>query len=253
MVESLFPEIQLPWYLWALAFFGAFSLGLKKSGLNGIDIFFVTILAMVYGGKASTGIIVPLLISADILAVMYYHRHTQWKYLKRLIPWMITGILIGVYFGHDLPENLFRMGMTCIVLVSAAVMVWWEWRASKKIPDNPWFAGTTGIMAGFATMVGNLAGAFSNLFFLAMRLPKNHFIGTGAWLFLIINVFKLPFHVLLWKTITYETLVIDVALLPAIVLGFFIGVKIVDRIREKRYRQLIILLTVIGAVMILFG
>jgi hypothetical protein len=67
-------------------------------------------------------------------------------------------------------------------------------------------------MAGITTMLGNLAGAFSNLYFLAMRLPKNHFIGTSAWLFLVINLFKLPFQVLYWKNITISSLQTDLVL-----------------------------------------
>jgi len=253
MDEAVFAGLHLSWQSWALSLLGAFSLGMNKAGINGIAIFFVTVAALVFGSKASTGIILPLLVSADIFAVWYYHRHTQWKYLRKLIPWMVAGTLLGVYIGKDLPEDIFRLSMAVIILISVIIMVWWETRKSEKVPDNVWFAGTTGVLAGFTTMVGNLAGAFSNLFFLAMRLPKQHFIGTGAWLFLIINVFKVPFHVWVWETITWETLIIDAALLPGIVLGFFAGVKIVAKIREKRYRQMIIVLTGLGALLIFFA
>ena len=109
-----------------------------------------------------------------------------------------------------------------------------------------------GVMAGITTMIGNLAGAFSNIYFLAMRLPKNVFIGTAAWLFLIVNAIKLPFHIFVWKTISRETLMIDLKLIPGIILGLFIGVRLVKVIREKFYRKLILILTAIGAILILF-
>ncbi|MBT8293884.1 MAG: sulfite exporter TauE/SafE family protein, partial [Eudoraea sp.] len=82
--------------------------------------------------------------------------------------------------------------------------------------------------------------------------PKNVFIGTAAWLFLIVNVIKLPFHIFVWKTISWETLVIDLKLIPGIILGLFIGVRLVKIIREKFYRKLILILTAIGAILILF-
>jgi uncharacterized membrane protein YfcA len=99
-------------------------------------------------------------------------------------------------------------------------------------------------------MLGNLAVAFSNLYFLAMRLPKNHFIGTSAWLFLVINLFKLPFQVLYWKNITISSLQIDLLLIPALALGFFSGIKIVKQIHDDHYRKVVIALTLIGAVVI---
>jgi uncharacterized membrane protein YfcA len=99
-------------------------------------------------------------------------------------------------------------------------------------------------------MLGNLAGAFSNLYFLAMRMPKNNFIGTAAWVFLVVNLFKLPFQVFYWKNITGTTLLTDLILVPALIVGFWIGVKIVSRIRDESYRKIVIVLTLIGAVFI---
>ena len=83
-----------------------------------------------------------------------------------------------------------------------------------------------------------------------MRLTKNDFIGTAAWLFLVINFFKLPFQVIYWKNITTTSLKIDLLLLPALALGFFIGIKIVKMIKEDNYRKVVILLTLAGAAVI---
>ena len=83
-----------------------------------------------------------------------------------------------------------------------------------------------------------------------MRLPKNHFIGTSAWLFLVINLFKLPFQILYWKNISGITLQTDLLSLPALIVGFWAGVKIVSRIRDDSYRKVVIALTLIGAIVI---
>ena len=101
-------------------------------------------------------------------------------------------------------------------------------------------------------MIGNLAGAFANLYFLAMRLPKNDFIGTTAWIFLVINLFKLPFQVFYWKNITLESVQIDLYLIPALALGFFAGIKLVGKINEVQFRKMIIWLTAIGAILMFF-
>lgn len=235
---------------WVLILLAAFIIGLSKAGLKGIDMLSVTLMALVFGGKTSTGIVLPLLCVADIAAVMYYHRHAQWKYFWKLLPWMAIGILIGVYTGKDLNEAVFRKIMALIIIITAIIMVIMELRKRDKIPTHKLFVAGTGLVSGFTTMLGNLAGAFSNIYFLAMRLPKNDFIGTAAWVFLVINLFKFPFQVWYWKNITIVSLQTDLLLLPALVLGFWAGLEIVARIKDDNYRKVVIVLTLIGAIFI---
>lgn len=229
-----------------------FLMGTSKAGLKGLATFNVTLLALAFGAKQSTGLIMPLLMVGDVFAVFYYNRHTQWKYIVKFLPWMLAGILIGVFVGKDLPEKEFKLGMVIVIFISLAMLLWWDRRKSASIPTHWAFAGPIGIIAGVCTMIGNLAGAFTNIFFLAMRLPKNEFVGTAAWLFFITNLFKLPFHVFVWKTISYESLLIDLKLLPAIFLGLFAGVVVVKRINDKNYKRFILVVTAIGAIAMLF-
>lgn len=236
---------------WLLAFGASFLLGFSKSGLKGIGIIIVTLMALAFEAKASTGIILPLLLVGDVMAVLYYKKHTQWKLLLKLLPWMVSGVLIGVVIGKDLPEEIFKNGMAVIILVSVLIMYWWEQRRSQYVPDQWWFAGLMGILAGITTMIGNLAGAFSNIFFLAMRLPKNEFIGTAAWLFFIVNIIKLPFHYFVWETINAQSLAIDLRLAPVVILGFTLGVRAIATIKDSHYRLMILILTTIGGLLIL--
>jgi uncharacterized membrane protein YfcA len=237
---------------WMLIVLAAFIIGLGKAGLRGIDMLNVTIMAIVFGGKASTGVVLPLLCAADIMAVSYYNRHAEWTHFWKLIPWMAIGVLIGVYVGKDLDEIIFRRVMALIIMLTIVIIVALEFRKQASVPSNKLFAVSMGLVSGFTTMLGNLAGAFSNIYFLAMRMPKNNFIGTAAWVFLVINYFKLPFQVLYWKNITAQSLQTDVVLLPALVLGFWAGVKLVARIKDEGYRKLIIVLTIVGAMVIFF-
>ena len=229
----------------------AILLGTAKSGIKGLAVMIVTGLALVYGAKESTGILMPLLICGDILAVIYYKRHVKWVYLIKLLPWMVLGVLVGVVLGKDLPEDLFKSGMAIIILISVIMMYYWERKKDRKVPTHWSFAALMGIMAGFTTMVGNLAGAFSNIYFLAIKLPKNEFIGTAAWLFFIINLFKVPFHIWSWGTINWISFQISMSLIPAVIAGFGLGVFLVKKINNEKYRQLILLLTGLGGLAIL--
>ncbi len=235
---------------WCLIFLGALIIGLSKAGLKGIDMMNVTIMAIVFGGKASTGVVLPLLCLADIMAVLYYHRHAKWPHFIKLMPWMITGVLIGVYTGKDLNEEVFRKIMAIIIVLTVIIMVCLEWRKKPVVPGNIFFASGLGLASGFTTMLGNLAGAFSNIYFLAMRMPKNDFIGTAAWVFLVINFFKLPFQVFYWKNITPDSLQIDLLLLLPLCIGFYAGIKIVNKIKDDSYRKVVLALTLAGALVI---
>jgi uncharacterized membrane protein YfcA len=164
-----------------------------------------------------------------------------------------VGILLGTWFGKDISEVLFKKLMAGLIILTVFSMIWQEKRNEKSIPNHWTFASTTGLLAGFTSMVGNLAGAFSNIYFLAMRLPKDQFIGTAAWLFLFVNAFKIPFHIFVWHTITFSSLGINLVLFPFMVAGFFAGLRIVQHINEDRYRQLIIGITAIMALVILFS
>jgi uncharacterized membrane protein YfcA len=119
-----------------------------------------------------------------------------------------------------------------------------------QIPDNGLFAAVMGTVSGFSTMVGNLAGPFSELYFLAIRMPKEIFIGTAAWLFFLVNLFKLPFHLFSWHTIHLESIYVDLALLPAEVIGLWAGVVLVRRLNQVHFRKSIMILTTLGSLLI---
>jgi uncharacterized membrane protein YfcA len=236
---------------WTLALLGAFIIGMGKAGLKGLDMLSVTLMAMVFGGKGSTGVVLPLLCVADIAAVIYYKRHVKWQYFFRLIPWMVVGILVGVWVGNRLDEVLFRKIMAVIILVTVLMVLLIEFRLKQAIPGNRLLAASTGLLAGFTTMIGNLAGAFANVYFLAMRAPKNDFIGTTAWIFLCINLFKFPFQVWVWKNIHLNTLSTDLLLLPLLAAGFAVGIKLIGMLDERLFRKVVIVLTVIGGLVML--
>lgn len=233
-----------------LASLAIFILGMSKAGLKGLGIIVVAILANVYGAKASTGILLPLLIVGDVLAVSFYRKYVKWEYLWKFLPAMVVGVLIAVVVGKNLDENAFRSWMAVIILVSVVILLWRDLRKKMTFPRNPLFTSSMGILAGFTTMIGNLAGAFSNIYFLATQLPKNELIATAAWLFFIINLFKVPFHVFSWETITVQSLWIDLTLIPAAIVGFLVGKKLVTYISEQNYRWFLLIATTFGALLL---
>jgi uncharacterized protein len=237
---------------WTLVLSSGFIIGLSKAGIKGLDMLTVTFMAIVFGSKSSTGVVLPLLSLADIAAVIYYNRHAQWNHFRKLVPWMVAGILLGVFTGKDMQEDLFKKVMAGIIFITIVIVLIMEYRKSQQVPSHPAFAASTGLAAGFTTMIGNLAGAFSNLYFLAMRMEKNNFIGTSAWIFLFMNLFKMPFQIFYWKNINADTLKTDLFLVPALGIGFWAGIIWVGKISDAKYRKMVLLLTLAGAVLMLF-
>ena len=224
----------LQWILLALS---AILVGMSKVGVPGVSMLVVPTLAIIFGGKASTGILLPLLMMADIFGVAYYHRHAQWKYLWKLLPFAVVGIGIALWVGEVVNDEWFKNIIAVMVFLSIGLMLWKDREKEQTLfPDNWWFAAFMGVLGGFATMIGNVAGPVFAIYLLAMHLPKNRFIGTGAWFFLIVNFLKFPLHIFIWKTIDLHSLSLDLILLPAIAIGAFTGIQLIKKISESIYR-----------------
>lgn len=251
LLTQFFANYNLTISGFSIAFAATLLLGMGKAGIKGLGVVIVLLMAIVFGGKQSTGVLLPLMILADVFAVIYYHRHTQWFYLKKLLPSMFIGVLIGVWIGNFISEELFKQIMAIFILITVVSMFYMEKKKSSDVPTHWMFSSGMGLISGFTSMVGNLAGSFTNIYFLAMRLPKNEFIGTAAWMFFIINVFKLPFHIIYWKTVNLESLKTDLVLIPASIIGFILGILVLKKVNNTLYRKFIFVVTAIGAVLIL--
>ncbi|TAJ11159.1 sulfite exporter TauE/SafE family protein [Marinilabiliaceae bacterium JC017] len=252
-MQTFLNPLNTSWSIWAITLLCAFLTGLSKSGLKGISMVSIPLLATVYGGKASVGILLPILIFGDLMALVFYHRSGQIKHIIKLFPWAVIGIGTAVITGNLINDKQFRYTIAISILVCIVILVYNEIKGkSKQLTNNPAFSAGMGITGGFATMIGNAAGPIFNLYLLSMRLPKNNFIGTGAWFFLTLNLFKVPFHIFSWQSISWQTFQLDLVMIPAIVTGAFIGRYAVKFIPEKGYRYFVFTIISISAIVLFF-
>ncbi|HTE30948.1 MAG TPA: sulfite exporter TauE/SafE family protein [Chryseolinea sp.] len=225
--------------------------GMSKTGVHGAGMLSVPLLATIFGGQKSSGVMLPILVLADVLGVWYYHRHASWDHLRILFPWAAVGVVLGTVVGSYIDDKVFKVIMAIVILLSVIVMMWLERGHKDEVPQNKSFGIASGILGGFTSMVGNLAGTVMAVYFLSMRLPKNAFIGTTAWFFMATNWFKVPFHVFAWHTIDLNTVLLAISTLPVIVLGAYLGIVIVRKLSEQMYRWFIIAMTLVAAVFML--
>ena len=246
---------ELTTSMWLLAILCAFMIGMAKTGLNALGTLVVPLMAFIFGGLPSSGLVLPMLIMAGVFGVAWYHRSAGWKTILRLLPWALLGILAGLAVGKHISASQFRHLIGILVILSLGVMGWQEIRLARNengLPHRKWFAVPFGITGGFSTMIGNAAGPIMGVYLLSMNLPKREFIGTTAWFFFIVNVLKLPLQIWGWHNITFKTLYFNILMLPAIALGAVAGIWFVKYLQEKSYRRVILIATLASAITLLF-
>ncbi len=238
---------------WAVLCLTALLIGMSKTGIQGITMLVIPVLALTFGGKPSTGIILPMLCLADVIAVLYYRRDAEWKYIFRLLPSAILGFFVALAVDHLVPADKFRILMALCIFAGIAIMFWTEKRGKENlIATSPLMGHLFGLLGGFTTMIGNAAGPIMAVYLLSMHLPKKSFVGTSAWFFLVVNWLKLPLQIFVWENISGATVFLDLLLLPCIGIGAVAGIWLVKRLPETKYRTLIIWLTIFSTAMLLF-
>ncbi len=236
---------------WLIVTACAIMIGLTKTGIPGLGVLISPLMADVFPARASTGIVLPMLIFADLFAIGYYRRHAVWSHLLRIMPWTATGIVLGYLLLGEIDDNQLRLFIGGTVLVILGVKQWWDRTKNEaSIPTQWWFAGGLGLIAGVTTMMANAAGPFSMIYLLSMRLPKNEFIGTGAWYYFVLNWFKVPFSFSL-GLIDIPSLQFDAMLFPLIPIGAVIGIRVLERIPETQFEKLVLILAAAAAISLL--
>ncbi len=238
---------------WALLALGASMLGLDKSGLRGVGIAAVPLFASYFGGKTSASIVLPLLITGDIYAVTVYRHKVKGAYIKKVLPPALVGIVAGMFLGNLVPDRVFQLIMASLVLVCLVLMCIKEFGHKElSLPDTALAHGASGFTGGLSSMMGNAAGPIMSMYLLSLNLQKEFFIGTGALFFFLINLVKLPIQIFVWHSLQVDTLAISLVLVPFVLLGLFVGLRIVKKIPDRPFRLCILLFTCIGAIRLFF-
>jgi uncharacterized membrane protein YfcA len=239
-------NITDPYTFWLLAILCSMMVGYSKCGIAG------------------TGILLPMLVAGDVFTVIHYRRHAVWKHVLRALPWAIAGIIGGYLCIGWMKESQADIKSANIILkhmigwIVLTVLLMGEWVQRRKaedalkVPNKWWFAAAIGIIGGFSTMAANAAGPIWTIYLLALLLPKESFLGTSGWTFLILNTFKLPFSHSLGY-INAESLLFDLKMLPAIALGAFLGIKTLKYVPQRAFSIAVKILAAAAAVKLLLA
>ena len=233
---------------WILAVVAALGVGIGKAGLSGMGMFHVLVFAFLFGARASTGVVLPLLLVGDVAAVRTFHQHARWDYVRRMLPPACLGVVLAAWFMRDLDETWYRPVIGWVTLILSILQFVRMYRPGwfGNVPHARWFAWTMGILAGAATMLANAAGPVFAVYLIAVGLPKMEFVGTSAWFFFIINLFKVPFSIAL-GLIRGQTLMLNLILAPAVLVGVLTGRWLLERIPQRLFEHMLLAFAVLAA------
>ena len=238
---------------WVVIASSAVVVGMSKTGMPGLGILPVPMMALAFSSRESTGLLLGVLILADLFAVTYHRRNARWRHVLRLLPAALAGIVAGYFALGYVNDRQLKPIIGGIVLVMLGLN-YWRTRAGGEeapIPSQWWFAAILGFMAGVTTMMANAAGPVMIIYLLAMRLPKIEFVGTSAWFFFAVNWLKVPFSAHL-NLVTAESVKLNLMMLPFIALGALLGVLLLKRIPQKAFTIVVQILAAAAAVRLLF-
>jgi hypothetical protein len=243
-----------PW--WVCVGFSVFLIGVTKSGFGGgigLTIVPLTAIAMghipEYGSAATIGLLLPLLIVGDLIAVWQYRRLFAVEKIKRLFPGTALGVVLGGallwalgratrYVGATI---LIVIGIECIALVG---LHWWLLRHSERdhLMREPLRSHWTGAYAGVSSTLAHAAGPIISMYLLPLGLDRRLFVGTSAVYFFLLNTSKLPAYWLSGQFARAE-LTFSLRFLPIVLAGALFGVWVNRKLSDRIFTQAVYVFT----------
>ena len=239
-------------FQWTILALSALCIGMSKTGVQGLMLLIVPYMVLAFGAKESTGVILPMLCMADIIAVAYYKRVADWKVVVKLLPTAILGFFLAIGVDKLIPAHEFRRLMGWTLALALGVMLWSEiFGKENRWMKKWWYSALFGLLGGFTTMIGNAAGPVMSVYLLSMRKEKMEYIGINAWFFLVVNLLKIPLQVFVWDNISWGSFSLNLLMLPVIGIGALLGIRIVKLFPEKAFRRFIQVVTILSVALML--
>src|SRR5690606_17079718 len=169
------------------------------------------------------------------------------------------GLFAGLIIGDYIDDKTFKIIMGSCILVSVLLMIWVTTRTQKQdsqqkpITESWWYSPFFGFLVGFSTMIGNAAGPALTIYLVSKKLDKVSLVASSAWFIMILNFSKIPLQLFVWKNLSWEGFILNSLALPFILLGAYIGIKLIKNIPEKEFKVIILGLVIIASIMLILG
>ncbi|GGB96126.1 anion permease [Marinobacterium zhoushanense] len=197
-------------------------------------------------GPEALGVLIPMYIVTDLMAVALYRHNINWKVVVELLPASLVGLLLGTWLLSGIDTRIFTPLLGGLILFILGLGLWLDHRPAELM-RHPLATSLTGLAGGFISLIANAAGPLFSLYLLQQRLPKAAYISTRAWTFMLINAAKLPLVGSI-GLITSDSLRLSLYGLPAMALGAAIGYWLLRRLQLAQFKWLIRFMAGIAAI-----
>lgn len=222
----------------AVAVVAVLIVGLSKAGfLGGLGVVGVPLLALVMPARDAAGMMLPVLLCMDAVAVWMYRKEFDRSILKIMLPGAAVGTLLGWALWSFVSDAvvLLMVGVVTLLFVLDAMLP-----LRKKLeglpPSKPWGA-FWGSIAGFTSFISHTGGPPFQIYVLPKKLPPAVYAGTTSVFFAIVNTAKLIPYFFLGQ-LSVNNLSHSAMLAPVGIVGVLLGVWLVRRISAKLFYQI---------------
>ncbi|MBP7690719.1 MAG: sulfite exporter TauE/SafE family protein [Anaerolineales bacterium] len=169
-----------------------FCIGLAKGGFNVLSAILTPLLSLVLPVSLAVGVLLPMLMVGDALAVYSYWREWDGRLVRRMLPAGVVGALAGTFLLTYLSANTLRVTLAVFVLLIVLYKLASDRIAHWRYQPRGWHAPAAGLVAGVASGMFNNGGPVFNSFLLLQALPPRSYIATTAVYFALLNLLKVP-------------------------------------------------------------
>lgn len=241
---------NLPFFI--LAAIAIVVVGISKSGFgSGIGVLGVPLMALVIPPAQAAAIMLPLLCTMDIFNVLHYRKRFDRTNLLILVPAALVGILVGAFTFRYLSNAHIRVLLGVISILFVGNFLWGRRNGNQQLAPDRIKGSIWGAIAGFTSFGVHAGGPPVNIYLLPQKLDKTIFVGTTVVFFTIVNYVKLIPYALLGQ-LNGENLLISLTLAPLVPLGFWLGIKLHDRVNEKLFYNLAYFFLLVTGIKLLY-
>jgi uncharacterized membrane protein YfcA len=218
------PIISDP-YFYCAAIPAVILLGLSKGGFVSVGMTATPLLALYLPPLEAAALLLPVLISQDLISIYVYRRDWDASNLKVLIPGAVIGMACGWLIASHVSDNAVRIAIGSIGLSFVGYM--WLRRAIVEPSRMSAASGVFwGALSGFTSFMTQGGSPPFQVYVLPQRLPKLVLVGTTTMFFSAVNAMKIVPYFMLGQ-FTPVNLSTSLTLLPVAVAANFIGVWLV--------------------------
>lgn len=241
-----------PLAFYLITAFVIFLVGVSKGGLGGAAGAAATpLMALVMPVEQVLGLMLPLLMMADVFAVASHWRRWDNRLLLLLVPASLIGITAGTALLTTISSEALRAGLAVIVILFVLYKLF-EGRIQRSLTyrARPWHGVLTGAVAGFTSTLAHTGGPPIVIYLLMQQVSPGVFVATSAVYFAIINWLKVPYYIYA-GVLDLNQLRQVVWLLPLIPLSVLSGRWLSTRIDKQTFERVMIVLLAASALLLL--